>query len=77
MTFRDDYIKRMESEAADLRAWLKPLEAGEMHIGERKAGGQWVDTTQDMIARNKQAIAIYEAILTKIRADPAMFANVR
>jgi hypothetical protein len=77
MTFRDDYIKRIEAEVADLRAWLKPLEAGEMQLGERKAGGQWVDTTQDSIARNKRALGIYESILTKVWADPAMFANVR
>jgi hypothetical protein len=77
VTFRDDYIKRIENEAAQLREWIAPLEAGKMHIGERAAGGPWVDKTQEMIARNERALGIYEAILAKVRADPAMFANVR
>ena len=76
MMFRDDYIRRIEAELEVVQKALAPLEAGEMRTGECKAGGQWRDTTQDSIARNKRAIGIYEAILTKVRGDPAMFANL-
>jgi hypothetical protein len=40
-----------------------------MTLGERVGNGPWKDITQEAIARNKQAIATYEAILKDVREN--------
>ena len=63
------YAKGIEKQIAELREYLTPLEAGEMTLGERQAGGPWRDVTQDAIDREKKIIATYESILKDIRTN--------
>jgi hypothetical protein len=67
MAFQDDYIRRLEAEIAELKSDLAPLESGAMHLGERKTGGLWVDTTQREIKWHKKMIAMFEGIVAKAR----------
>jgi hypothetical protein len=63
------YASGIEADIAQLKKDLAPLEAGEMTIGERRGSGPWRDVTAESIARNKQAIATYEAILKDVRTN--------
>jgi hypothetical protein len=63
MNLTGEYRRRCEEQLAQLRAALKPLEAGEMHLGERHGAGPWADITPRRIEELKKTIAIYEAIL--------------
>lgn len=65
MSFVEDYLRQCEVELEQLRRDLKPLEAGEMHLRERHAGGPWVETTQKWIDHLKRTIGIYEGILAR------------
>ena len=67
MAFQDDYIRRLEADIAELKSDLAPLESGAMHLGERKTGGLWVDTTQREIKWHKKMIGMFEGILAKAR----------
>jgi hypothetical protein len=42
---------------------LAVLEAGKVHIGERRGSEPWRDMTQAWIVHHKRIIATYEAIL--------------
>ncbi len=71
MAFQDDYIRRLEAEIEELKSDLAPLESGAMHLGERKTGGLWVDTTEREIKWHKKMIAMFEGILGKARSARA------
>jgi hypothetical protein len=45
------------------------MESGQLQHRERRAGGAWVDTTQQEIDWHKKAICIYEGLIPKIRAE--------
>ena len=64
---RKEYIKRIETELAQIREDLAPLESGEISLSERKGDGPWRDTTQEMIAFHKRNVETYEAILDALR----------
>lgn len=70
MSFLDDFMRRIEQhDLPELRDRLKPLESGQMHVGERKYGAiVWYDTTPRQINILKQRIADYEELLAKYRA---------
>jgi hypothetical protein len=63
------YAKGVEADLDQLKKDLKPLEDGTMRVGERVSNGAWTDVTQESIARNKRAIATYEAILKDVREN--------
>jgi hypothetical protein len=63
------YASGVEAELEQLKKDLRPLEAGQITLGERTGGGPWRDVTQEAIARNKQAIRTYEAILKDLREN--------
>jgi hypothetical protein len=66
--FLRDYLRNIEEESLpELRAWLSPLENGEMRLGERRGEGAWTDTTQREIDRTKKSIAQYEKIADNLR----------
>jgi hypothetical protein len=65
-SFWEDYKKRIEADLAEVRRNLAPLESGGMHLGERKTGELWRDTTQQWITHHKRTIAKYEAMLAAL-----------
>jgi hypothetical protein len=65
----EEYARGVEANISQLKKDLAPLEAGEMTIGERRGDGPWRDVTVEAIARNKKAIATYEAILKDVRTN--------
>ena len=70
MSFIDDFMRRIEErDLPELRQRLKPLEAGHLHVGERKYGAiVWFDTTPRQIIILKQRITDYEALLAEYHA---------
>ncbi|MGD1035892.1 MAG: hypothetical protein ABR878_01605 [Roseiarcus sp.] len=68
-----EYLKDIEEQRIpELRAQLVPLESGEMHLGERKEYGPWVDTTQRDIDRLKKSIVEYERIAADLRKSESL-----
>lgn len=63
------YARGIETDIAQLKKDIAPLEAGEMTLGERHGSGPWRDVTAESIARNKKAIATYEAILKDVKSN--------
>jgi hypothetical protein len=63
------YAKGVEADIAQLKKDLAPLEEGRMTIGEREGSSAWRDITPETIARHKQNIATYEAILKDVREN--------
>ncbi|WP_314961483.1 hypothetical protein [Bradyrhizobium cosmicum] len=60
------YARGVEADIAQIKRDLAPLEDGTMTIGERESGSDWRDVTPETIARYKQNIATYEAILKDV-----------
>jgi hypothetical protein len=63
------YAKGVETDIAQLKRDLEPLEAGKFTLGERVGIGPWRDVTQEAIAHNKKVIATYETILNDVRTN--------
>lgn len=73
-TFRElaeSLIRSYREDIARLQLQLEPLEAGTMHIGERSAGGPWVDITAKQIRLLKDGIQQYEISISDLEADLA------
>jgi hypothetical protein len=69
MSVWDDFIHRLEQDMTECRRDLELLESGQLQHRERRAGGAWVDTTQQEIDWHKKTIGIYEGLIRKIRAE--------
>jgi len=70
VTIWDDYIREIEQDLAERRRSLEPLKSGQMRLGERRIGTDpWVDTTKREISRREKTIAVYEALLVRLRAE--------
>jgi hypothetical protein len=69
VTIWDEYIREMEEDLAERQKSLEPLKSGGMRLGERTGTGQWVDITQREIDRREKTIAVYEALLVRLRAE--------
>jgi hypothetical protein len=64
-------IRSYRKDIARLQQQLEPLEAGATHIGERHAGGPWVDITGKQIRLLKDGIQQYEISIADLEADLA------
>src|SRR6266567_1155171 len=60
MSVWDDFIRRLEQDMTECRRDLELRESGQLQHRERRAGGAWVDTTQQEIDWHKKTIRIYE-----------------
>jgi hypothetical protein len=69
VTAWDEYIREMEQDLAERRKSLKPLKSGQMRLGERIGADPWIDITQREIDRREKTIAVYEALLVRLRAE--------
>jgi len=66
---KDRYIQDIEERLAQIKSDLEPLESSQIRINSRRAGEDWIDTTEAMIESHKRNIAIYEAILARHRKE--------
>ena len=57
--------RRCREQLTSLRKRLEELESGQLAIGSRTLGSDWVDITPEVIERVKRNIATYEAILAR------------
>lgn len=48
---------------------LAQMEKGLLHVGEGRAGGEIIDTTDAAIARTKEALAELERVMQMMRDD--------
>ena len=48
MDVPDQYIERLKHEIANLKVMLEPLECGRMHVGTKRLGEPWIDTTSGL-----------------------------
>lgn len=69
MTIWHDFIQRLEADIAESKSFLEPLESGQTHLGHRPAGGEWRDTTQEYIERERAVIANLEQLIERIRKE--------
>ena len=69
VTTWDEYIREMEQDLAERRKSLEPLKSGQMRLGERIGADPWIDITQREIDRREKTIAVYEALLVRLRAE--------
>lgn len=60
-----------EREIARLRQYLQGLESGQMKVGSKALGEEWVDQTPTEISRLKAEIESLGAIVEKHRRDQA------
>jgi hypothetical protein len=65
--FWDDYRKRIESDIADAKRDLAPLESGEMWLRSAGTDGMMRDVTTHWIGHFKRVIKNYEAILDALK----------
>lgn len=56
----ESLIRSYRKDIANLQGQLEPLEAGEMRMGESRAGGPWIDITARQIQLLKDGIQQYE-----------------
>jgi hypothetical protein len=61
----DDYVQRCNDEVEELNYRLETLESGAIHVGQRHAGGSWMDITGMEIAHLRHRISIYKRILDR------------
>jgi len=57
--------RRCREQLTSFRKRLEELESGQLAIGSRTLGNDWVDITPEVIERVKRYIATYEAILAR------------
>ena len=69
MTIWHDFVRRLEEDIAKSKDFLEPPETGRMHLGHRPAGGEWRDTTQEYIERERAIIANLEQLVERIRKE--------
>jgi hypothetical protein len=69
MTLPDWYIAEIEDLLLRVRTNLAALEAGAFRIGEFRPGEAIHDTTDQAMERDRRAIAAYEWILARHKAD--------
>jgi hypothetical protein len=70
-TLSEGFIAHTEIMLAQLRAELRPLEAGTAKAGTRPHGGDWVDITPFRIEQIRREIAALENSLARHKADHA------
>ncbi len=63
MNVPDDLIEQLKHEIANLRAMLEPLESGRMHMGTRRTGEAWAETTPAWVRHLKKTIEMYQAVV--------------
>jgi hypothetical protein len=56
-------LEQWKHEIANLNAMLEPLESGRMHVGTKRHGEPWTDTTQAWIDHLKKTVKMYEALV--------------
>lgn len=64
----ETYAHGIREALDECHAHMSPMEAGELQIGERAAGGDWQDITTETIERHKKMIKTYEGILKVLSA---------
>ena len=65
----DIYLERLKHEIANLRAILEPLELGRMHIGSRRPGEAWTDTTAAWMEHLNKTIKMYQLVVDRHNAS--------
>jgi hypothetical protein len=59
------FIHWCEAELESLRKQLEPLVSGQMKIGRRSLGSDWVDVTPEQIEQLKKSIAALVAVIAR------------
>jgi hypothetical protein len=65
MSAEAGFIRWCEAELESLRKQLEPLESGQMKIGRRSLGSDWVDVTPEQIEQLKKSIAALVAVIAR------------
>lgn len=65
--FWEDYRKRIESDIAEVKRDLAPLESGKMQLRSAGTNGVMRDVTADWIAHFRRTIKNYEAMLDALK----------
>ena len=65
MDISETLNQRCREQLTGFRKRLEELESGQLAIGSRVRGGDWVDITPEVIERVKRYIATYEGILAR------------
>jgi hypothetical protein len=63
MDVQDHQIEQLKHEIANIRTMLKSLESGRTHMGTRRHGEPWTDTTEAWVDRLKKTLKMHQTIL--------------
>ncbi|SDR54248.1 hypothetical protein SAMN05519103_04887 [Rhizobiales bacterium GAS113] len=66
MAIRDDFVRHLEAEIAEIKQHLKPLESGDMMIRQGPPGFM-VDVTAREVKNLKNAITRIEPVIAQYR----------
>ena len=65
MAFLDDLIAWWKEHRTQLRRQIEMMESGNLQTRERRAGSDWVDTTEADLARAKRQFAEIDELLAR------------
>jgi hypothetical protein len=67
MALSQKYINRLVADVVHFRRKIASLEADEIYLGERNAGGKWLASNRRWINHLKRTIKDFEGVLAKAR----------